>query len=72
MFRMTKPAVLSLSKVLRPHVSQENTKYRLAIPVLIRVACALFKLAHGANLAVQKNVCNRSKYGIGCAERCCT
>lgn len=35
MFRMTKPAVLSLSEVLRPHVSRENTKYRLAIPVLI-------------------------------------
>ena len=52
MFRMTKPAVLSLSEVLRPHVQQENTKYRLAIPVLIRVACTLFKLAHGANLTV--------------------
>lgn len=52
MFRMTKAVVLSLSEVLRPHVQRENTKYRLAIPVLIMVACTLFKLAHGANLTV--------------------
>lgn len=52
MFRMKKPAVLSLSEVLRPHVERENTRYRLAIPVLIRVASTLFKLAHGANLTV--------------------
>lgn len=52
MFRMTKPAVLALADVLRPQVQKENTKYRLAIPVLIRVACTLFKLTHGANTTV--------------------
>lgn len=37
---------------MRPHVQRDNTRYRLAIPVLIRVACTLFKLAHDANLTV--------------------
>lgn len=50
--RMTKPAVMALSDVLKPHVQRENTRYRLAIPVLIRVGCTLFKLAHGANMTV--------------------
>lgn len=33
-------------------MEKEKTRYRLAIPVLIRVACTLFKLAHGANMTV--------------------
>ena len=49
---MTKRAVVSLSDLLRPHVQRENTRYRLAVPVLIRVACTLFKLARGANLTI--------------------
>lgn len=52
MFRMTKPCVLELAELLRPHVEKQNTKYRIAIPVLVRVACTLFKLTHGANLTI--------------------
>lgn len=52
MFRMTKPAVFALSQVLRPNIERKNTTYRLAVPVLVRVACTLFKLTHGANLTV--------------------
>lgn len=52
MFRMSKRAVVALAHLLRPHVERQNTKYRLAIPVLIRVACTLFKLTHGASLIV--------------------
>ena len=52
MFRMTKDALFNLAELLRPHVEKQNTKYRLAIVVLIRVACMLFKLTHGANLTI--------------------
>lgn len=52
MFRMTKPAVFALSDLLRPHVEKANTKYSLAIPVVVRVCCTLFKLTHGANFTV--------------------
>jgi len=52
MFRMTKSSVFALVDVLRPHVQKKDTKYRLAIPVVIRVACCLFKLTHGASLFV--------------------
>jgi hypothetical protein len=52
MFRMTKPAMFALSDLLKPHVEKQDTKYRLAIPVLVRVAVTLFKLTHGASLLV--------------------
>lgn len=38
MFKMTKACVFALAELLRPHVARQNTKYRVAIPVLIRVA----------------------------------
>ena len=34
-FRMTKPVVFALADLLRPHVQRANTKYRVAIPILI-------------------------------------
>jgi hypothetical protein len=52
MFRMTKPAVFALSDLLKPHIQKHDTKYRLAILVLVRVAVILFKLTHGASLFV--------------------
>jgi hypothetical protein len=52
MFRMTKVAVFSLADLLRPHVEKQDTKYRLAILVLICVACTLFKLTHGTSLFI--------------------
>lgn len=52
MFRMTKPSIFALAKLLKPHISKKNTKYRLAVSVLIHVACTLFKLTHGANLTI--------------------
>lgn len=50
MFRITKFGVLALTDVLRP--LRENTKYRLAISILISVACTLPKLTHGPNTIV--------------------
>ena len=49
-FRMTKQAVFSLTNLLRPHIERQNTRYRLAIPPIVRVACTLFKLCQGASL----------------------
>ena len=49
LFRMTKASVFDLSHQLRPFIQKQNTKYRLAIPVVVRVACTLFKLAHATN-----------------------
>jgi len=50
MFRMTKPAVQNLAELLKPIVKKKDTKNRLAIPVLVCVACILFKLTHGASM----------------------
>ena len=50
MFRMTKSSVFELSNLLRPLIQKQNTRYRLAIPVVVRVACTLLKLAHGAGM----------------------
>lgn len=52
MFRLTKPAMFALAGLLRPHVEKSDTKYRVAVPVIVRVACALFKLSHGANFTI--------------------
>ena len=52
MFCMTKPAVQNLAALLKPIVQKKDTKYCLAIPVLVRVACTLFKLTHGASLFI--------------------
>lgn len=51
MFRMTKRSVLSLAQVLKVSI-QKDTNCRLAIPVLVRLACTLFKLSHGVSLLV--------------------
>jgi hypothetical protein len=51
-FRMTKSAVFRLSEMLAPHIRRQNTRYRVAIPVVVRVACTLFKLAQGASLTI--------------------
>ena len=52
MFRLTKPAVFALADLLRPTIQKKDTKYKLAIPVVIRVACCLFKLTHSASLFI--------------------
>jgi hypothetical protein len=51
-FRMSKRAVFMLAEILKPHVQKQDTRYRLAIPVIIMVACTLFKLAQGASLLI--------------------
>lgn len=49
-FRMSKAAVHSLASLLAPNLKKKDTRFRLSIPVIIRVACSLFKLAHGCSL----------------------
>jgi hypothetical protein len=65
MFRMSKPAIFALSNLLKPHMQRQDTKFHLAIPVLVRVAVTLFTLTHGGSLfvcsemfAVGKSTCS--------------
>jgi hypothetical protein len=51
-FRMTKRAVFSLAEMLRPEIQRRDTRYRLAIPALVRVCCTLFKLAQGCSIFI--------------------
>lgn len=51
-FRLTKDALFRLSNVLMPHIIKQNTKFREAILVKIRVAAAIFKLVKGSNFNV--------------------
>jgi hypothetical protein len=48
-FRMDKGTVASMCYHLRDAIQKQNTKYRLAVPVEVRVCCCLYKLAQGAN-----------------------
>ena len=52
MFRITKAVVFNLAEILKTAMEKKNTKYRLSILVLVRVACTLFKLTHGASLFI--------------------
>ena len=52
MFWMSKLAVFALADFLKPHLQKQDTKYRLVVLVLIRVACTLFKLSHGTSLFI--------------------
>ena len=41
-------SIFELSDQLWPIIQKQKTRYRLAIPVVVRVACTLLKLARGA------------------------
>jgi hypothetical protein len=44
-FRTSKAAVLNLTELLWPHIAKRDTRYQLAVPVVVRVVVTLFKLA---------------------------
>jgi hypothetical protein len=46
---MGKGAVADLCYRLRGTIEKQDTKYRLAVPVQVRVCCCLYKLVQGAN-----------------------
>ena len=48
-FRMTKFIFVQLCFKLAPLVQKKNISFRLVIPVITRVACTLYKLAHGSS-----------------------
>ena len=52
LFRITNSATFALVELLKPAVARQNTKYQLAIPMVVRVACILFKITHDASLFV--------------------
>jgi hypothetical protein len=41
-----------MAALLALHCEKKDTKYRKAIPMRVRVACALYKLMHGASLLI--------------------
>ena len=49
-FIMSKETVFEICNKVRPLIEKKNTRYRAAIPVEIRVTCAIYKPAHGANI----------------------
>jgi hypothetical protein len=51
-FRMIEATVFRLADMLSPHIRKQNTRYRLSIPVIVRVACTLFKLAQDATFII--------------------
>jgi hypothetical protein len=55
-FRMTKRAVFFLAEMLHPQIKRRDTRYRLAIPMLVRVCCTLFKLAQDCSIFICTNL----------------
>lgn len=51
---MSKANTTDMHNKLKPLIEKQNTKYRVADLVEIRVYCEIYKLAHGANI----NQCN--------------
>jgi hypothetical protein len=49
---MTKKAVFSLAEMLRSQIQRRDTRYKLAIPVLVRICCILFKLAQDCSIFI--------------------
>ena len=43
-FRFSKAIVFHIASVLAPHCERQNTKYRRAVSMKVRVACSLYKL----------------------------
>jgi hypothetical protein len=51
-FRFTKAVVFRMAAVLAPYCKRQDTSYRKAVPVRVRVASALYKLVQGALLLI--------------------
>jgi hypothetical protein len=49
---MTKKTLFNIAKQVRPMVVKQNTKYPSSILMEIRVARAIYKLAHGVNFLI--------------------
>jgi hypothetical protein len=51
-FRFTKVAVFYMAAVLAPHCEHQDTRYRRAVPMRVRVACAHYKLVQGTSFLI--------------------
>lgn len=52
MFRFTKRSIFRLALLLTPAIRKKDIRYHLAVPVVVRLACVLFKLSHGASFLI--------------------
>ena len=48
-FRMMKQCMLHIARILWPHLQKYNTLYCKVVPIVVKVACALFKLTQGVS-----------------------
>ena len=51
-FRITKKAMFQLAANLQPFIRKQDTKYRRAIPIRVRIVAAIYKLVHRAPLLI--------------------
>jgi hypothetical protein len=51
-FRFTKAVIFRMEALLAPYCEKQDTKFRKAVPMRVRVACALYKLVHSASLLI--------------------
>jgi hypothetical protein len=49
---MMKRAVFSLAEMHHPQIQKRDTRYRLAIPVLVKVCYTHFKLVQGCSIFI--------------------
>jgi hypothetical protein len=49
-FCMSKANIADMRNKLKRLIEKHNTKYRVTVPVEIRVCCEIYKLAQGANI----------------------
>jgi hypothetical protein len=68
-FRMSKSSLLNLSRMLAPHIQRQNTRFRKAVPSVVKVACALYKLTQGASLLSCSEQFAIGKSTMSCAIR---
>lgn len=47
---MSKVSIISITAILRLHIKKQDTKYRRAILIVVRLACTLYKLKQGVSL----------------------
>jgi hypothetical protein len=70
---MPKAMIVEIYNKVRHLIGKQDTRYRKAIPVEIRVCCCLYKLAQGTNLLVysEQFAIGRSTIGLVIREVVC-
>lgn len=65
-FRMRRGSYLHLCNILRPSLTRQNTRYRRPVPVELRVAICLWRLATNLEYRSISHL-----FGVGISTACC-